>query len=321
MARERRQWVVPVALALLLVLAGCSGGGSDAMDATAGGELAGQDVEKQSASTSGPNDEESTDGSAKFQASDRTLIRTGTVEVGVEDYDAARQNLSRETRRLGGFVSDSSERVHTRGNRTWKTGKVVLRVPKDNFSTLVSEAKRTGEVEEASTETQDVTKQLVDIEARLNNLKAQREKLRDLYEEANDTENVLEIQERLSEVQSEIERLEAERKSLKRQVAYSTLTVRLNERPPERDRPADEGDSWYETGLLAAFVSSAHGVVVVLRGLSVGLAYALPYVLAFGLPIGGFFVLWRRHRAGDTAGADPPESPQSPEVGDSSEDD
>jgi uncharacterized small protein (DUF1192 family) len=312
-----------VALALLLVLAGCSGGGgSDAMEATAGGGPAEEDAEKQSASSGGPNaDEERADGSADFQASDRALIRTGTVEVRVEDYDAARQNLSRETRRLGGFVSDSSERVHTRGNQTWTTGKIVLRVPKDNFSTLVSQAKRTGEVEEASTETQDVTKQLVDIEARLNNLKAQREKLRDLYEEANDTENVLEIQERLSEVQSEIERLEAERKSLKRQVAYSTLTVRLNERPPERDQSTDEGDSWYETGLLAAFVSSAHGVVVVLRGLSVGLAYALPYVLAFGLPIGGFFVLWRRHRAGDTAGADLPESPQSPEVGDSSEDD
>jgi ABC-type Na+ efflux pump permease subunit len=321
MAREKRQWVVPVALALLLVLAGCSGGGGDAMDATAGGEPAGQDVEKQSASTSGPNDEESTDGSANFQASDRALIRTGTVEVRVEDYDAARQNLSRETRRLGGFVSDSSERVHSRGNQTWTTGKIVLRVPKDNFSTLVSQAKRTGEVEEASTETQDVTKQLVDIEARLNNLKAQREKLRDLYEEANDTENVLEIQERLSEVQTEIETLEAERKSLKRQVAYSTLTVRLNERPPERDQSTDEGDSWYETGLLAAFVSSAHGVVVVLRGLSVGLAYALPYVLAFGLPVGGVYTLWRRRRAGDTAGVDLPESPKSPEPGDSSEDD
>jgi hypothetical protein len=53
----------------------------------------------------------------------------------------------------------------------------------------------------------------------------------------------------------------------------------------------------------------------------VGLAYALPYVLAFGLPVGGFFVLWRRHRAGDTTGTDLPESPQSPEPGDSSEDD
>lgn len=322
MAREIRQWLVPVALALLLVLAGCSGGGgSDAMDATAGGEPAGQDVEKQSASGSPNADEKSADGSADFQASQRALIRTGTVEVEVDDYDAARTNLSQETRRLGGFVSDSSEQVHTRGNQTWTTGKIVLRVPKDNFSALVSQAKRTGEVQSASTSTKDVTKQLVDIEARLKNLKAQREKLRSLYEDANDTENVLEIQERLSEVQSEIERLEAERKSLKRQVAYSTLTVQLNERPPERKSPADEGNNWYETGLLSAFGSSAHGVVVVVRGLSVGLAYALPYLLAFGLPIGGVYVLWRRRRATESAGADLPDPPKSPEVGDSSEED
>jgi hypothetical protein len=321
MARERRQWLLPVALALLLVLAGCSGsGGSEAMDATAGGEPAEQDAEKQS--SGGPNaDEENADGSANFQASDRALIRTGVVEVTVDDYEATRQNLSQETRRLGGFVSDSSEEVHTYGNRTWTTGKIVLRVPKGNFSSLVSQAKRTGEVQRASTSTDDVTKQLVDIEARLNNLKAQREKLRGLYEEANDTENVLEIQERLSEVQTEIERLEAERKSLKRQVAYSTLTVRLNEEPPEKEPPADAGDSWYDTGLVGAFVSSAHGVVVVLRGLSVGLAYALPYVLAFGVPIGGVYVLWRRRQSGGPAGVDLSDSPQSSETASSSEDD
>lgn len=319
MAREVRQWLVPVALALLLVLAGCSGSGSDAMDATAGGGPEAQTVD-QSAST-GPNADSEGAGSASFQASDRALIRTGTVAVEVEDYGAARRNLSRETRRLGGFVSDSAEQVHTRGNQSWTTGKVVLRVPKGNFSALVSRAKRTGEVREATTSTEDVTGQLVDIEARLQNLKAQREKLRGLYEGANDTENVLEIQERLSEVQTEIEQLEAERKSLKQRVAYSTLTVRLEERPPERDRPADAGSNWYETGLLAAFVSSAHGVVVVLRGLTVGLAYALPYLLAFGVPVVGAVALWRRRESVDPSGADPPDAPESPAVGDSAEED
>ncbi|MFC7080339.1 DUF4349 domain-containing protein [Halorussus caseinilyticus] len=308
MAREVRRWLVPVALTVLLVLAGCSGGGSgDALSATAGDEGASSERGgKQTASASGPNADS---GSATFQARQRALIRTGAVEVEVDDYDAARRNLSGATRRFGGFVSDSSEQVHTRGNRSWTSGKLVLRVPKGNFSALVSRAKRAGEVREASTGTKDVTKKLVDIEARLKNLKAQREKLRTLYEEANDTETILDVQERLSEVQSEIERLEAQRKSLKRQVAYSTLTVRLHERPP--DPATDDGPSaWYETGLLAAFVSSAHGVVVVARGLAVGAAYALPYALALGVPVVGGVALWRRRRSGDPAGADRSDAPE-----------
>ncbi|WP_135826302.1 DUF4349 domain-containing protein [Halorussus ruber] len=325
MAREGRRWLVPVALALLLVLAGCSGsGGSDAMQATSGDQAASyEQTGRQTVSAGGPNGDS---GSANFQASQRALIRTGEVAVEVNDYDRTRRNLSKEARRLGGFVSDSSQVVHTRGNQSWTSGKLVLRVPKDNFSTLVARAKQSGEVREASTNTEDVTKKLVDIEARLKNLKAQREKLRDLYQEANDTENVLEVQERLSEVQSEIESLEAQRESLKRQVAYSTLTVRLEERPPDYE-PTNDHSAWYETGLLAAFASSANGVVVVLRGLVVGLAYALPYVLVFGVPIGGGLVLWRRRKSGNpgtsgqSAGANLPDSPQSPQSGGSSDED
>ncbi|NEU59017.1 DUF4349 domain-containing protein [Halorussus sp. MSC15.2] len=321
MARDTRRWLVPVALALLLVLAGCSGSGSDASrQATAAAgdpSLSNDEAATQASSgTSNPG----------FQGQDaqvrqRALIRTGTVSVEVEDYDDVRRNLTRTTRRLGGFVGDSSEKVHTRGNRSWTTGKLVVRVPKENFSALVTRAKRTGEVRKASTNTKDVTEKLVDIDARLKNLEAQREKLRSLYEEANDTENVLEVQQRLSEVQSEIERLQAQRKSLKRQVAYSTLTVRLNERPPEPESPDEDRDAWYDTGLVSAFLASADGVVVVVRGLAVGLAYAMPYLLAFGVPVGGVVALWRRRRSADTAsaGANLPDAPEPPDATDASE--
>ncbi|UPV74018.1 DUF4349 domain-containing protein [Halorussus limi] len=318
MARDTRRWLLALALASLVVLAGCSGSGNDAaMQATAGGnpDLSNEEKATQSGGGGGAN----SNGNA-VQAQNRALIRTGTVEVTVNDYDAARRNLSREVERLGGFVSDSTQQVNKRGNRTWTTGELVLRVPKDNFSALISRAKQTGQVREASTSTKDVTKKLVDLEARLQNLKAQRQKLRDLYAAANDTENVLEIQKRLSEVQSEIERLEARRKSLNRKVAYSTLTVRLNERPPEGPSTSDT-ESWYDTGLLSAFVSSAHGVVVVARGLAVGLAYGLPYVLAFGLPVAGVVAFWRRRRSDDSAGADLPDAPDSGDSGDAAEED
>ncbi|UPW00066.1 DUF4349 domain-containing protein [Halorussus gelatinilyticus] len=318
---DARRWALALALVSLVVLAGCSGGGGSdaAMQATSGQNL---DVSSDSKATQRASDGGGGGTNAQsdaLAAQNRALIRTGTVEVTVESYDEARRTLTRETERLGGFVSDSAQQVNRRDNRTWTNGKLVLRVPKENFSALVERAKATGEVREASTSTKDVTKKLVDIEARLANLKAQREKLRDLYAEANDTENVLEVQKRLSEVQSEIERLQAERKSLRRQVAYSTLTVRLHERPPERN--SDPNAAWYDTGLLSAFVSSAGGVVVVARGLAVGAAYALPYLLAFGVPVVGAVALWRRRRAGDSSGADPPDAPESPDGGESGEDD
>lgn len=308
MAGERR-WLLAVSLALLLVLAGCSGSGSDATGAESAGTVSDASRKTVAAGDSGANSEFQSQSTATSQ---RALIRTGTVAVEVGDYDAARQNLTRTTRRLGGFVSDTAQQVHTRENRSWTTGKLVLRVPKTNFSTLMSQAKQVGEVQEATTNTKDVTKQLVDIEARLSNLKAQRDRLRTLYEQANDTENVLDVQKRLSEVQTEIEQLQAQRKSLRRKVAYSTLTVRLNEVRPGYESTDDDQSAWYETGLPAAFGSSVHGVVVVAQGLAVGVAYAMPYLLAFGLPLAGAVAFLRRRRAGGSEGSDLPNVPQSP---------
>jgi phage terminase large subunit-like protein len=283
--------LIPVALALLIVFAGCSGGAGDAAQ-KADSEA---DYEESEPETKAQSDDAEYQGQeSEYEMSQRELIRTGTVSVRVDSYEDARRNLTQATSRYGGFVSDSSEEVHTSGNRTWTTGKVVLRVPKENFSALLSRAKQAGEVEQADTNTRDVTDKLVDIEARLTNLKAQRDRLRDLYEEANDTENVLAVQERLSEVQSEIERLEAQRKSLKQQVAYSTITVRLHEKRPEPESTDTDEKQWYETGLLSAFASSVHGVEVVLRSLAVAAAYAMPFVLAFGVPLGGGYAVWRR---------------------------
>lgn len=309
MARETRRLLLAVSLALLVVLAGCSGGGSDSLKGEqSAATVSGGEQQDQSADTSN-SDVQGQDA----QVRKRALIRTGTVSIEVDDYDAARRNLTQETRQLGGFVSDSSEQVHTRENQSWTTGTLVLRVPKENFSTLLSKAKQTGEVRKASTSTKDVTEKLVDIEARLKNLKAQRERLRGLYRNASDTENVLEVQERLSEVQSEIERLEAQRKALKREVAYSTITVELNEPRPEPTTEDTDSEKWYETGLLAAFLSSVNGVVVLFRGLAVGVAYAMPYVLALGVPIGGAVAVWRRRQSGHAGGTDLPNVPDGPD--------
>jgi len=302
MARDARRWLVPVALALLVAFAGCSGSGGAGDAGGAATNVAADYAGQDASATAAEGGDDSAVRQQDPATGDRALIRNGTVTLDVEDYDATRSNLTRATNRLGGYVSDTDERVHTRGNQSWTDGELILRVPRENFSTLVNRTKRAGEVRRSSTSTTDVTDQLVDLDARLENLESQREQLRELYDEANETETILQIQERLSEVQTEIEQIEAQREALRDRIAYSTLTVRLNENPPETThRP--EVDRWYDTGLLSAFVSSVQGVAVAARALAVGTAYAAPYLLAFGLPVVGAVALWRRRR-----------SPSTPEV-------
>ncbi|MFB6122995.1 MAG: DUF4349 domain-containing protein [Haloferacaceae archaeon] len=287
-----RRTLVVVSLAALVLVAGCGGSGGAAVSSGgAGGGGDGAQALDATEETSGDTKGQASGDDAVAQAG-RIVIKTGTVRLEVDSYDAARRNLTQAVEAQGGYVSDTSQQVHRTGEATWTTGRVVLRVPEENFSALMSTVKAEGRVLESQTNTRDVTDRVVDLRARLKNLRAERERLRTLYERANDTEDVLAVAERLSDVQGEIERTEAKLRTLERQVAYSTITVDLQE--PRPDRPAPE--QWYDTPVLGAFLESIHGVTVVLRALVVGTAYAAPYVLAFGGPLLVALLLFRRRR-------------------------
>ena len=309
-----------LALVALVALAGCSagnagGGGGDAGAVSEYKQSGGGDgdrpqatgaptqepaVEADTAGSGGSGEDVAADADGETAANDRAVIRTGTVVVEVDDFASARSNLTTTVQGYGGYVSDSRENRREIDNNTWTRGAVIVRVPSEDFDTLVADTRALGQVESVETKSRDVSDQLVDIEARLENLRAERDQLRALYQQANTTEDVLAVQRELSDVQQEIERLEARQQSLEDQVAYSTLTVRLEEPRPRPDRVAP--DRWYDTPVVAAFLESISGVVVVARALVVGFAYALPYLVVFGVPValvGGAVLRYgRRFRRG-----------------------
>lgn len=319
MTSTNRRWIA-VLVAVLALTAGCTGAGTggDAGDS----QLAGGDgfqaepraetvvMEADTAMATGtpmatPAASGGDGGDAvgdydAQQFAERQLILTGHVAIEVEDFESARSNLTETTEAYGGFVSDTRQQVNRIDNETWTEGVVVLRVPRDNFTSVYERAIAEGELIEAERNSQDVTDQLVDIQARLENLRAERDQLRELYQRANDTEDVLRVQERLSEVQGEIERLEARQQSLRERVALSTITVRLREPRPEPDRPVP--DRWYDIPLVAAFLESVNGVVVTLRAIAVGAAYVAPYLVVFGVPLAGVGYVVRRRRGGRSPG-------------------
>ena len=297
--------VAVIALAFLVVLAGCgglggsAGGGADggSVNASSGGLNGGSGAESAgaTAAASGGGDAGAADaetGNQQALQANRAIIKTAHIRLEVESFDTARGNITTATRRLGGYVGASSESTRgENGNRT--AGQVVLRVPSRNFSTLYDQVQATGTVLSANTNTSDVTEQLVDLEARLENLRAQRQRLRDLYENASDTEAVLAVQERLSNTQSEIERLEARLQSLENRIALSTITVELTE---PADDPIATG-AWYDVGVIDAFVDSIGGVVTTLRAAVVAVAYLAPYLLVFGVPLLLGYLVYRRRTA------------------------
>ena len=304
-----------VLLALLVLVAGCSGAGGGS-DLGASADSAEMRVSGGGGGDGGARSVEQDGGSGGSdpiaQARNRQLIYTATVELEVADYDRARSDLTAAARERGGFVSNANERRHTAAGGNYTTGTVTYRVPADEYESFLATVNETGTVVSAQQSTEDVTDQLVDLDARLRTLRAQRDRLRELYQRANTTEEVLAVERRLSEVQTQIERAEARKASLERRVALSTVTVELRE--PRPGEPPE--GAWYDTPLVEAFLASVNGVVVTVRALAVAGAYAAPYLVAFGLPpVAGLALAWRRWGGrGSTAeaGRDEAESDDTP---------
>jgi cell division septum initiation protein DivIVA len=292
-----RRRLATVLLATLVVLSGCSGaaGGGGADSATVRETAVAEEPQRADSGDAGGDGGAATGGDGGDDgtlAAGRSIIRTGQVELRVDDFESARANLTATVEARGGYVSDSVQRAHDVDGATWLSGQVVLRVPAENFSATMDAVEGEGEVLESRTSTQDVTEQVVDLEARLRNLRAERDRLRTLYDRANTTEDVLAVERRLSEVQTEIERVEARLENLERRVAYSTITVELSEPRPDRPVP----DQWYDTPVVAAFLDSVHGVGVALRALVVAGAYAAPYLIVFLSPFVALGALLYRFR-------------------------
>lgn len=322
---DRTRGLVTVALVAVVVLAGCGslGGGGGAANAGDGGGGGADGASGPAGGDGGESGGEAGGGedalAGQTQAQvDRAVIRTGTIELRVEDFEAARSAVAERARSLGGYVSESGSTRNTRDNRSWMTGYVVVRVPAERFSDALADARERGTVLSEGTETEDVTDRLVDLEARLTNLRERRDRLRSFYERANSTEELLRVEERLSSVQSEIEQLEAERRALENRVAFSTLRVELRE--PEPGADADEpGNS-----PVSAFLGSVGALGDLLYGAVLLAARLGPFVL-FGGAVLAAGLLARRVAGGrlpwraDAPAAGESEPPRDGDPGDGSD--
>lgn len=292
-----------MAVALLVVLAGCAslGGGADGGDAgvdmSADEAPTGAQAQASGGAQSGSGDG---GGGAAVSAAavDRAIVRTGSVELTVENFEATRNAIAAEAKRYGGYVGGSSQTLHRAENVSWTTGQVVVRVPSDRFSDLVGFAEEQGTVESVQTETEDVTDRLVELDARISNLEAKRSRLRSFYNRADSTSELLSIEERLSSVQGEIEQLKATEQSLEDRVAFSTLRISIAEERPEpaRDAPEDDG-----TTVASAFFASVQQMVDGGYALLLVLAALAPFAVVLGVPGAVGYGLYRRRRAAGPA--------------------
>lgn len=213
---------------------------------------------------------------------ERKMIWTASLNLEVENFDKARNNIESILTGIG-FISNtniSSSNVYVDGKpRTVKNGTLVLRVDKDQFSTVISKLYGVGEVSNETTNGQDVTDKFVDIESRLRLLKLEQEKLEAYLAKTEDLDTIFKLETRITDIRYEIESLTGNLNKLSSLVDLATINVTMNEKYPGfQKKPLTYGEE-----LLNSLKDSLKSVVEFLGDFLIFIVAALPVLAVIGL--------------------------------------
>lgn len=215
----------------------------------------------------------------------RHLIKTGYINFETTDIKASRTLLYELISKYKAYVSSEDE---NNSNRMIEVN-LTIKIPKDNFDLFWSEVENTERsISNKNIGIQDITEEFIDISARLAVKKETEKTYLRLLSTAKNVKDVLDIQDQIQNIRSEIESIEGRLKYLEKEVAYSTLDIRMYQFVAKSNYSPIR-TSFFRRAL--ASLKSGVGIFgeVILAVLNAWLFILIPLVIAF-------FIRWKFYR-------------------------
>ncbi len=211
----------------------------------------------------------------------RKVIKTASLSVEVQDYEAAAIKVINLAQKYSGFVADSNSYTDRNGK---KRGYVNIRIPSLHFDAALIETGSFGDVKSQTITGDDVTENYMDLTARLNNSRREEGRMIEILEKAENINDVLRIERELSRVRGDVERSEGRLRYMDNHVSYSTMRVELYEPTPVVK----------DSGLYRAFKDAVNLALGTIRFLIRALGFLLPLIILG--TIATIIILWRLRR-------------------------
>ena len=189
-------------------------------------------------------------GSGETSATDRKIVRTGSITMEVSDISKSQADITAIAGQSKGYVVSSNQRA----DQEYPTGYISIRIPAGRFNDVMQKLRALAiKVSYENTNSQDVTEQYMDLEAQLKNYQATEAQYLELLKKADNVKDMLEVQRELSNMRGEIERVKGRMQYLERTSDMSLVEVTLN-----KSKPLGES-TWDVAGI---FKSAVDGLIV-----------------------------------------------------------
>jgi chemotaxis protein histidine kinase CheA len=214
------------------------------------------------------------------------LIKKAALSIVVESIDKSFQSISAIVKKQQGYIL-SSQDSQPQDPSTRPTGTMQIRVPQEKLDATLDALAKLGTVQNRLITVEDFSNQIVDYTVRLRNLRKSEEMVLKIMERSGSVRDVLYAAQNLREIRELIERIEAQLKSLRTQVAYSTITISLEEAvaatpPSQQPLGLRVQETWGKsTHAMSEFTLG-------LLSLSIWLFTFSPYLLLGGAAVYGY---------------------------------
>lgn len=232
---KRLKSLLPFALALALLLTGCSASESY----NTGGFESGSMTSNTATEDYAPEDSGAL-GVLNTELSspnlEEKLIYTADITVETLDYDKAVSSVNDYIKELHGFVESSefsSDSGYDRYEGYTYTGPrrayITARVPSERYNDFLNRASDWGLVQNQHSYLENITAQYNDTSMLLQSLEIQHDRLLDMLEQATQIDDMIRIEDSLSSVRYQINSVKSQLKNWDNEVSYSTVNITLNE--------------------------------------------------------------------------------------------
>ncbi|MEV5748827.1 DUF4349 domain-containing protein [Actinoallomurus sp. NPDC052308] len=275
----------------MLLIGGCAGsGGSSGTAGVARSGAAGAPALR------GPAD----GGAAKAAeaanlAPAQAIVYTASVTVRAGDVTAAASRAKQIVTGAGGYIG-SEDAETSSGSRPGTT--ITFKVPAARYAEVLDRlgSAQIGRRTSLQQHAEDVTQEVADVDSRVASAKATLASFRALLAKATTVSEVIRVEQEISQREADLESLQARQRTLARQTAYATVTLRVD----GGGAPAKRRTHGFTGGLAAGW----RAFTAFVGALTLALGWALPFLVVaavIGLPVYGL----RRRRRLSRPGAEP----------------
>lgn len=217
-----------------------------------------------------------TDSSATAESANRKIVKTATLSIKTKNYETFMNGVKQKIEQYGGYIEQSQE--YNYDNASNRNANMNVKIPADRLDAFIDELAAIGTITSKTIASNDITDSYIDVESRIKALETEEETLLGLLKKAESLTDVIELQKRLSTVRADLERIKAQKQSYDGMVAYSGVSLDINE--VER---VVEGDDTFFGEVKERLMNNLYDLGDFFREFAINFIAALPYIAILGV--------------------------------------